>query len=226
MRNNSHLCSMVNITVLMTFILSACGPAATELPVATEPPLPTATDTPASTDTPTPTPVPDPIPCNRPAVTNDMFPQLAEEVSKQFPFYGPENDPTFDCEAVFDIFHNESTAVRIEYQNFENNFGFWGIGVNGSSFDISKYHEICFWAYAQKPKLSFRLKMKDTGSPPTEDGPIIILGEANTWEQVCTDLTEFSSLGIELDKLENINLGFEKPTGSAEIWLDDFELVK
>jgi len=190
-------------------------------PAATDTPVPT--DTPIPTNTPTPTPIPEPIVCNSPAVTKDVFPQL-EDVNGQFPFHGLVDDPRFDCQAVFDIFHNEPMAVRIEYQNVEKNFGWWGIGVpTDSPFSVSKYSEICFWAYAQKPKQSFRLKMKDTSSPPKEDGPTIILEEANKWTQVCTDLTKFSDLGIQLDSLENINLGFEQPTGSAEIWVDDFE---
>ena len=181
------------------------------------PPPPTATVTPPPADTPTA--VPAAIACNSPAVTKNVFPQLAE-VEKQISFYGPVDEPRYDCEAVYDIVHNQPLAVHLKYESAGGNFGWWGIGTpNG--YDVTGYDEICFWAYAQQPNQSFRLKMKDTSFK--EDGLIIILEQANQWTQICTDLTEFADRGIKLDRLDNVNLGFEQPTGTAEIWVADFE---
>jgi hypothetical protein len=180
------------------------------------PPLPTETETPIPADTPTA--VPEPIACNLPVVTKNLFPQLAD-VQGQFPIYGPI-DPRFVCEAAYGIVHDKPLAVHIAYENVDNNFGWWGIATpNG--YDTASYSEICFWAFAQQPNQSFRLKLKDINQK--EKGVIIILEEANQWKQICTDLTKFSDLGIALGRLENVNLGFEQPTGSAEIWIADFE---
>jgi hypothetical protein len=66
--------------------------------------------------------------------------------------------------------------------------------------------------------------MKDINN--REDGIIIVLQDEDNWERVCTPLTEFSDLGIQLDNLENINLGFNTDSHGAEIWVDDFELVE
>lgn len=186
-------------------------------PAATDTPVPT--DTPIPTNTPTPTPIPEPVACDGPAVTKNVFPQLADE-DGQFPMYGPLTETRFSCQGVYDIFHDEPLAVHIEYENVGKNFGWWGIATP-KGYNAATYSEICFWAYAQRPNQSFRLKMKDTNKK--EDGVIIILAEANQWKQICTDLTEFSDLGIQLDSLDNVNLGFEEHTKSAEIWVDDFE---
>jgi hypothetical protein len=185
-----------------------------------EPPPPTTTVTPPPADTPTPSPLPDAFACNSPFVTRDIFPQLADETG-QFPFYGPETESRFTCEGVYDIFHSEPIAVHIVYENFGNNFGWWGIAtVNG--YDVSLHSEICFWAYAQEPDQSFRMKMKDiTGK---EEGIVVTITVPNQWRQVCTDISTFAELGIQVNKIENVNLGFEQPTGSVEIWVDDFEL--
>ncbi len=185
-----------------------------------EPPLPTVADTPFPEKTPSPTPIPEPIACNHIAVTKNVFSQIAD-VEGQFPFYGPLAESRFSCEGVYDIVHSGQLAVRIEYESFGENFGFWGFGTpNG--YDASSYNEICFWAYTQKPNQVFRLQIKDTSNK--EDGVTIILEGPNRWTQICTDLAKFSDLGIQLTSLENINLGFNKDTDSAEIWVDDFEL--
>jgi hypothetical protein len=181
------------------------------------PPTPTATLTPVPADTPTP--FPEPIACNSPAVAKSVFPHLAD-VEGQNSFYGPVDEPLYACEAVYDIVHTQPLAVHLKYENAGENFGWWGIGVlNG--YDASAYSKICFWGFAGQPNQAFRLKMKDT--TPKENGVIVILEQANQWTQLCTDLTKFVELGIRIDRLENLNLGFEQPTGSAEVWVADFE---
>lgn len=181
------------------------------------PPSPPATLTPVPADTSTP--FPEPIACNSPAVAKNVFPDLAE-VEGQNSFYGPVDEPLYACEAVYDIVHTQPLAVHLKYENAGENFGWWGIGTpNG--YDASSYSEICFWGFARQPNQAFRLKMKDTTSK--ENGVIVILEQANQWTQLCADLTKFADLGIRLDRLENVNLGFEQPTGSAEVWVTDFE---
>lgn len=182
-------------------------------------PTPTATDTPVPTETPTSTPIPAPITCNNPAITKNVFPQLVD-VDGQFPFYGPLTEPNFLCEGVYDLTNSAPLAVRIEFKQVGENYGFWGIGTpNG--YDARAYSQICFWAYAKMPNQPFYLKLKDTGN--REKGVKIIIEAANQWNEVCTPLKKFSDLGIQLDRLENVNLGFNKDNGSAEIWVDDFE---
>jgi len=182
-----------------------------------EPPTPTATEPPLPADTPTS--VPEPIACTSPAVTKNLFPQLAE-VDGQFSFYGPVEEPKYACEAVYDVVHNQPLAVHLKYENAGANFGWWGIGTP-KGYDATSFREVCFWAYAQQPNQSFRLKMKDTSRK--ENGVIIILEPANQWTQICTELAKFADLGIKLNSLENVNLGFEQPTGTAEVWVADFE---
>jgi hypothetical protein len=182
-----------------------------------EPLLPTVTATLVPADMPTA--VPKAVACNLPAVTQNVFLQLAN-VEGQFPFYGPPDEPAYACEAVYDVVHNQPLAVHLKYENVGANFGWWGIATpNG--YDATSHNEICFWAYARQPNQSFRLKIKDTARK--EDGIIIILEPANQWTELCTDLTKFAGFGIRLDRLENVNLGFEQPTGSAEVWVADFE---
>lgn len=204
-------------TIIRSIPFQVVEPPPSPTPTATNTLIPT--DTPMPTQTSTLTPTPEPIDCRSPAITKNVFPQLANE-SGQFPFYGPLTEPRFFCEGVYDIFHSEPLAVRIEYRNVGTNFGFWGIGTpNG--YAATSYSEICLWAFAQKPNQSFRLKMRDTSK--VEKGVILVIEEANQWKQICTDLVEFSGQGVHLDRLENVNLGFEQATSSAEVWVDDFE---
>jgi hypothetical protein len=56
-----------------------------------------------------------------------------------------------------------------------------------------------------------------------EEGPIITLEKTNEWEEVCVDVNKFVELGINVASLNNINLGFETLTGSAEAWIADLE---
>ncbi len=176
-------------------------------------------DRPTSTATSEPTAAPEPIVCNHPSVTKNLFPQL-EGVDGQFPIYGPEGDPNILCQAVYDIVHNARLAVHVKFENVGTNFGWWGIATP-DGYDASPYNQLCFWAYAQQPNQSFRVKMKDTTGQ--EKGVSVTIQVTNQWNQVCTDISEFSDRGIQVDMMDNINLGFEQPTGSAEIWVADFE---
>lgn len=179
----------------------------------------TPTSSPAITDTPTATPVPDPIACNNVVVTKNVFPQLASETG-QFPIYGPVTETRFLCEAVYDIVHDSSMAIHIKYENVGQNFGWWGVATpNGYNAGIHK--KLCFWAYTQAPNQSFRFKMKDTAR--REKGIDTTIETPNQWQEVCADIGEFAALGIQVEKMDNVNLGFEAPYGSAEVWVADFE---
>ncbi|HKZ87208.1 MAG TPA: hypothetical protein VJ793_26580 [Anaerolineae bacterium] len=185
------------------------------------PPPPTMTNTPTPTNTPAPTDTPTPIPpiaCNHPSITGNVFPQL-QDVDPQFPFYGPEDDPNFLCQGVYDIFHSEPLAVRIEYKSVDDN-RYWGIGTP-DGYDATKFTEICFWAYTQTPNQAFSLDMKDTS--PREEGILINIAQAGKWTSFCTPLSRFSDLGVQLNRLENVNLQFKRATNSATVWVDDFE---
>ena len=183
-------------------------------------PSPTATETalPAATSTPTAPPLP--IACNHPSVTRNLFPQL-EDVDGQFPMYGPERDPNILCQAVYDVVHTlGSMAVHFRYENVGPNFGWWGVATpNG--YDASQHRQLCFWAYTQTPNQSFRFKVKDTTG--AEKGIVTTIEKSNEWQEVCANISEFAALGLQMDKMDNVNLGFEQPTGSAEIWVADFE---
>jgi hypothetical protein len=186
-------------------------------------PTPTATETPLPADTPTPTAPPEPMACNLPAVTPYLFPQLANETG-QFAMYGPLPETNLLCQAVYDIVHTPGKmAVHVKYENVGTNFAWWGVATpNG--YDASQHSQLCFWAYAEKPNQSFRVKMKDMAkTPKSENGVVTTIGVTNQWKQICTNISVFSDLGVQVDKMENINLGFEQPTGSAEIWIADFE---
>jgi len=186
-------------------------------------PTPTATNTPIPTDTPTPTATPEPIECRNPSITKNVFPWLVD-VDGQFPFYGPLEETKFSCEGVYDIVHSAPLAVHIKFTRAGKNFGFWGIGVKKGfdGFDVSGYSEVCFWAYTIKPDQSFRLKLRELGT--TDKGIVVTVDTANQWQEICTDLNEFADMGVKLDNLENVNLGFESDIDSTEVWVDDFEL--
>lgn len=200
---------------------------ATSIPTATAPPAidtPTATATaPTPTETPEPTPTQPPLSCRHPALTSYIFPQL-EDVAGQRAFYGPleESEAIFLCQGVRDVVHSPPVAVRIEYHVAEGKYGFFGIGtLNG--YDASQFQQICFWAYAEQPDQAFRLKMRDSSG--VEQGGSVTVPEVGEWTQVCEDLATFTALGVDVSRLDNINLGFEGANGSATVWVDDFELV-
>jgi hypothetical protein len=190
------------------------------------PPTPTVTETPLPADTPTatspatPTAAPPPTVCNHPSVTGNLFPQL-EDLDGQFPMYGPEGDPNILCQAVYDIVHTPgSMAVHFRYQNVGPNFGWWGVATpNG--YDASKHRQLCFWAYTQTPNQSFRFKVKDTTG--AEKGIVTTIEKSNEWQEICADISDFAAMGLQMDRMDNVNLGFEQPTGSSEIWIADFE---
>ena len=188
-------------------------------------PTPLPTDTPTSTATTEPTAPPPPIACNHVSVTKNLFPQLAEEEG-QFPMYGPVDDPTekyFLCEAVYDLVHEGQMAVHLKYENVGSNVGWWGIATpNG--YVASQHRQVCFWAYAQAPNQSFRVKMKDTTLK--EEGFVETIEVPNQWERICTDISKFADEGILVDQMDNVNIGFEQPTDSAEIWVAEFEFVE
>lgn len=182
----------------------------------------TPTPTPTPTDTPTSTSTPEPIACLHPSITGHVFPQLKDEPG-QFPFYGPleESLEVFLCQGVYDIVHSPPVSVRIEFHSTGSKFGYWGIGTpNG--YDASQFHEICFWAYVEQPDQAFRLKFRDLDD--VEKGVQIIVEQARQWARICTEMSKFSDQGVQLNRLENINLGFELSTSSATVWVDDFEL--
>jgi hypothetical protein len=179
-----------------------------------------ATDTPVAAGTPTA--VPDPIACHHPAVTKKLFPQL-ENVNGQFPMYGPETEPNFLCKAVYDRVHTPGgIAVHLKYDNVGANFGWWGIAIKDpDSYDASQYRQVCFWVFAEQPNQAFRVKMKDKAKK--EAGDVVTTEVTGQWDQICTNISDFADAGIQVDRMDNINLGFEQPSGSAEIWVADFE---
>jgi hypothetical protein len=171
----------------------------------------------------TSTPLPEPLPaiaCNHLSVTKNVFSRLVPEQG-QFPFYGLLDDPNFQCHAVYDRFHTAPMAVKLDYRNAGKNYGFWGIATpNG--YDASRFSKLCFWAYAERPNQAFRLKMRDLSD--VEKGVALNVELAQEWSQLCTELVKISEQGVRLDRLKNVNLGFEQTSGTAIVWVDDFEL--
>jgi hypothetical protein len=184
-----------------------------------------ATDTPIPTDTPLPMATPVPPACDTRLTTRDLFPQIYQEfgVEGQFPTYGPipgnAGSENFRCEVVSDLVHNAPAAVHIKYDKVADNSGWWGIATpNG--YDASQHNQFCFWVYAKQPA-SFRVKMKDTSLK--EAGDVVTIETANEWKQICTEITRFEELGVNTQQMDNVNLGFEAPWDSAEIWVADLE---
>ena len=197
-----------------------------EPPSPTAPPTepPTSTSTPNFTPTPeTPTPPPPSIvDCRHPEFTAWVFPQL-KDIAGQRAFYGPLATPdVFRCDGVGDRFRSSPYAVRIEYKASPGKFGWFGIGTLGGYGVPSNASQICLWAYAEQPVQVFRIKFKDTSN--RERGVDVTVPETNEWVQICVDLKKISDLGVNLSRLDNINLGFEETNGSATVWVDDFEL--
>ena len=201
-----------------------------ETATATPPPAATPTAaavlTPAAAEQLAAAPAAAPLECRHPAITEYLFPQLAA-IAGQRAFYGPieESPEVFKCEGVRDNVHSGPVSIKIEYNVAPgaDKFGFFGFGTLGG-FDAAPYKQLCLWAYAEEPDQAFRLKMKDTAG--TENGIDITVQQSDAWDQICADLQQFAQLGIDVSKLENINLGFEPANGSATVWVDDFQLVK
>jgi hypothetical protein len=190
------------------------------------PPPPTPTPEPTATLPPTPTSTatatPEPIACDFTPLTNDVFPQLAGEAG-QFPIYGPAEGAEAQhifCEAVTDPVHEGALAVHFRYTRVGENSGWVGVATpNG--YDASQHEQLCFWAYAKQERQTFRFKMRDTSR--NEKGFVTTISKINDWEEICRDVSEFAGLGINVQQMDNVNLGFEAPLGSAEIWIADFE---
>lgn len=191
----------------------------------------TFTPKPISTMTPTSTPI-TPIACDHPSITKNVFPQL-DDVESQSPMFGPmdksgNEDKNFLCRGVYDTFHTGPMAVRIEYTEVGANGGWFGIAIP-KLYDISGFTKLCFWAYAESPNQDFRLKLKskeDDGQLRERWVDIDVnpdINQIGEWVQFCTDLSEFSKQGTRLDRIDNVNLGFNDNTGSATVWVDDFE---
>jgi hypothetical protein len=192
-------------------------------PTVTETALPAATAT--ATLAPAPTATLEPIACDVRLTTRDLFPQIYKEfgLEGQFPTYGPvpgnAGSENYSCEVVSDILHNGPAAVHIKYEKVTDNSGWWGIATpNG--YDASQHNQFCFWAYAKEPA-SFRVKMKDTSLK--EEGYVVTIETPNEWKQICTDITMFEGMGVNTKQMDNVNLGFEAPWDSAEVWVTDLE---
>jgi len=87
---------------------------------------------------------------------------------------------------------------------------------------VTAFSEICFWAYTEQPDQAFLLKLKDLSG--TEGEAEVNIGGSGEWTEACTALSEYSDQGVDLAEIENFNLGFNRYTGSATVWVDDFEL--
>jgi hypothetical protein len=122
---------------------------------------------------------------------------------------------------VFDIFHSEPLAVRLEYHEAPNQGAWWGIATK--TYDVTQFSQLCFWIYARDPFQVFQLRLKDTRF--IEKGVDITIEQTEKWTQSCTKLDEFSP-GVLLDRLESINLSFDARTGNATVWVDDFEFIR
>lgn len=163
--------------------------------------------------------------CNHLAITEDVFPQLKDEPDA-YPIYGPIDDPNFQCRAVFDPVYDGQLAIRIEYHNAGDNFGYWGINLAPTGYDVTGYSQICLQAHAKKPLQVFRLKLKDLDGTEIAKN-IIVQGEGGNkteaaWEEECVPLSYYYDQGVDIVRLENVNVGFDKDTGDAIVWLDAF----
>jgi len=221
---NSTIQGQITCTIEATPVPS---PTFTNTPTETSTPLPTSTSIPTATITPTP--VLPPIACNHPSITKQVFPQF-EQVAGQFPFAGSGpnavSSDVFLCQGVYDQAHTPPLSVKIVYHSTGDQYGFFGFGIKlkdgFSPYDASKFTKICLWDYTEVPGQAFRLKLKDASG--VERGIQIIIDKGSEWTQISKELSEFTGQGVNLSRLENINLGFEQVSGSATLWVDDFEL--
>ena len=103
----------------------------------------------------------------------------------------------------------------------ENKFAFWGFGFP-EGYNASAFQEICFSVFTEQPNQALSLNLKDKNR--TEKKVTINIKNSEEWVEICTPLSKFSEQGIQLERLDNINLGFTKETGDSTIWVGDFEL--
>jgi hypothetical protein len=155
-----------------------------------------------------------------------VFPRLID-AGFEYAFWGYSGDSreVFKCEGVYDKKHNTDLAVKIEYSASQDSdeFGYFGISTRvKEGVNISAFSEVCLWAYAIQPDQSFWLKIKDVRN---KEGEVAVsVEDINDWSLICVDLSKYSGQNVDISKLENISLGFDKVTGSATIWVDDFDL--
>ena len=160
-----------------------------------------------------------------------MFPQL-EAVEGQHPIYGADrlSPDVFQCQGDRDRFRSEPLAVKIEYHATSGVIGWFGIATpkdtnaeKGYDVDKAGFTKICFWVYTEQPDQAFYLRMKDRHGLERQVEPSINIKLPDDWREVCTSLSRFSDMGVDLSQMENVNLGFTESAGSATIWVDDFE---
>jgi hypothetical protein len=108
----------------------------------------------------------------------------------------------------------------MEYDATFGDVGYWGIATP-SGYDASQFSEICFWVYAKMDFQSFTVNVKDAVGVERPSAPLV--AKSDNWTQFCIPLSQYEILGVQLDRLNNINVHFEQPGGDAVIWVDDFE---
>ena len=168
----------------------------------------------------------EPLPCENLEIAREVFPQLAGELPLE-PFSNKESSRVFICEGVRDLVHNATVSVHLSYEDggVSTQYGYFGIsGFNG--FDVSAYNEFCLQAYAKEPRQGFWVNLKDVSSPPGFDTRIPVVVPATfSWMEICVELQEYRDRneGLDLSQLENVNLGFDNRTGTAEVWISGFE---
>lgn len=158
------------------------------------------------------------LPCNHIAVTEEIFPQLKDEPD-QYPIYGPINDPNFVCRAVYSPVKYASLSIYIKYTNAGDNYGYWGINVAPTGYSADSYTQLCLYARTEDVLQSFYLKIKDLDGNEVQKA---INVNSSNWIEKCVDLSFYIGQGIDIKRIENINIGFDKSSGDAEVWVDYF----
>ena len=168
----------------------------------------------------------EPLPCEKLEIAQGIFPQLAGTLPLE-PFSNRESSRGFVCEGVRDLVYNATLSVHLSFEDRDSStqYGYFGIG-GFHGFDVSSYDKFCFQAYAKEPQQHFWVNLKDVPSPKGFDTRIHVEVPATfSWVEICVKLEEYRDRNEELDlsQLENVNLGFDNRTGTAEVWISSFE---
>lgn len=155
------------------------------------------------------------LPCDHPVVTAEVFPQLKDELD-QFPFYAVNE--AFQCQVVEDIVASEPIGLRLKYAAGDV-VGYWGVATQ-NGYNASGFERICYSAFAEEPHQTFAIHLKDKAGTEKASIPQII-DKADAWKRFCVPLAQFETQGVQLDKIENVNVHFSKELRDAAVWIDD-----
>lgn len=102
----------------------------------------------------------------------------------------------------------------------------WGVALEhaGEEFDTGKAKYLSFWVIGAEGGERFQIKIKDVNGKEVAVKSHSYIKVTKKWQKVSVPLKDFGKK-IDLSRLENVNLGFNRTVSGASgcIYIDDFK---